>query len=169
MSLTMSEVTLVPIQRMLNNLSALLLKAEQHCEAKKIDPNALLQARLYPDMFALPRQVQICTDVIKGAVARLAGVDIPKYEDNELSFADLRARIAKTLAFVNSVPTSALDGTQDKTISVPRRDSAMQIQGDDYLLKFVLPNIYFHVATAYAILRHNGVEVGKGDFLGALP
>jgi uncharacterized protein len=169
MSLAMSEVTLVPIQRMLNNLSSILSKAEQHCDAKKIEHSALLQARLYPDMFALPRQVQICTDVIKGAVARLAGVDIPKYDDTEVSFADLRARIAKTLAFVNSVPLSQLDGTQDKTISVPRRDSAMQIQGDDYVLKFVLPNIYFHVATAYAILRHNGVEIGKGDFLGALP
>ena len=151
---------------MLRNLSALIDKAAAHCEAKKIDPAAITTFRLYPDMFPFTRQVQIACDTAKGAVARLAGVDIPKHEDTEQSFADLKARIAKTVDFIESVKAEKIDGTEDKEIVLQMRSGERRFKGMPYLLGFAYPNFYFHVTTAYNILRHNGVELGKLDFLG---
>ena len=151
---------------MLRNLSMLLDKAEAHCAAKKIDPVALTTYRLYPDMFPLTRQVQIACDTAKGALARLAGVDIPKHEDTEQTFADLKARIAKTLDFVESVSASKVDGSEEKEIVLAMRSGERRFKGMQYLLGHAYPNFYFHVTTAYNILRHNGVEVGKADFIG---
>ena len=150
----------------LRNLSTLLDKAEAHCAAKKIDPIALTTYRLYPDMFPLTRQVQIACDTAKGAVARLAGADIPKHEDTEQTFGDLKARIAKTLDFVESVSASKIDGSEEKEIVLAMRSGERRFKGMQYLLGHAYPNFYFHVTTAYNILRHNGVEVGKADFIG---
>ena len=151
---------------MLRNLSSLLDKAEAHCAAKKIDPSALTTFRLYPDMFPLTRQVQIACDTAKGAVARLAGADIPKHEDTEQTFADLKARIAKTVDFIESLKAERIDGTEDKEIVLAMRSGERRFKGMPYLLGFAYPNFYFHITTAYNILRHNGVELGKLDFLG---
>jgi len=151
---------------MLRNLSALIDKAEVHCAAKKIDPVALSTYRLYPDMFPFTRQVQIACDTAKGAVARLAGAEIPKYEDTEQTFAELKARIAKTLDFIESVGAAKIDGSEDKEIVLAMRSGERRFKGMQYLLGHAYPNFYFHVTTAYAILRHNGVDVGKGDFIG---
>ena len=167
MSLSMSEASVPVLTRALNNLSAVLDKAAAHCVAKKIDPTVLLAARLFPDMFALTRQVQIATDMAKGAGARLAGVDIPKYEDTEASFDDLKARIAKTVAFLNGLDAKSIDGTENKDITMTVGGQPWTTKGQAYLLNFALPNVLFHASTAYGILRHNGVELGKGDFLGA--
>jgi uncharacterized protein len=151
---------------MLNNLAALLDKAQAHTEAKKLDPAALTTFRLYPDMFPLARQVQIACDTAKGAVARLAGVEIPKHEDTEQTLAELKARIAKTVAFIESVKPAQVDGTEAKEIVMKMRSGEVRFEGLQYLMAFAYPNFYFHVTTVYAILRHNGVEVGKRDFLG---
>lgn len=151
---------------MLRNLSAILEKAEAHCAAKKIEPTALTSYRLFPDMFPLTRQVQIASDTAKGAVARLAGIDIPKYEDNEQTFAELKARIAKTIDFVESVSAAKIDGSDEKEIVLQMRSGERRFKGMQYLLGHAYPNFYFHVTTAYNILRHNGVEVGKADFIG---
>ena len=150
----------------LKALSAVLDKAQAHCDAKKIDPLALTQFRLYPDMFPLTRQVQIACDTAKGAVARLAGVEIPKHEDTEQTFAEHKARIAKTVDFIGSVSAAKIEGSEEKEIVLKMRAGDMKFTGLDYLLGFAYPNFYFHCTTAYAILRHNGVEVGKRDFLG---
>jgi hypothetical protein len=151
---------------MLNNLAALLDKAQAHTEAKKLDPAALTTFRLYPDMFPLARQVQIACDTAKGAVARLAGLEIPKHEDTEQTLAELKARIAKTVAFIESVKPAQVDGTEAKEIVMKMRSGEVRLEGLQYLMAFAYPNFYFHVTTVYAILRHNGVEVGKRDFLG---
>jgi hypothetical protein len=151
---------------MLNNLAALLDKAQAHTEAKKLDPAALTTFRLYPDMFPLARQVQIACDTAKGAVARLAGLEIPKHEDTEQTLAELKARIAKTVAFIESVKPAQVDGSEAKEIVMKMRAGEVRFEGLQYLMAFAYPNFYFHVTTAYAILRHNGVEVGKRDFLG---
>jgi uncharacterized protein len=151
---------------MLRNLSALIEKADAHCAAKKIDPAAITTFRLYPDMFPFTRQVQIACDTAKGAVARLAGVEIPKHEDVEQTFAELKSRIAKTLDFVESVAAARIDGSEDKEIVLPMRSGERRFKGLQYLLGFAYPNFYFHVTTAYDILRHNGVEIGKTDFIG---
>jgi len=150
----------------LRNLSTLLDKAEAHCAAKKIDPLALTTYRLFPDMFPLTRQVQIACDSAKGAVARLAGVEIPKHEDTEQSFAELKTRIAKTIDFLESVPAAKVDGTEDKEVVLQMRSGERRFKGMQYLLGHAYPNFYFHVTTAYNILRHNGVEIGKADFIG---
>jgi uncharacterized protein len=152
---------------MLNALSTILDKAQAHAEARKIDPAALTTFRLYPDMFPLTRQVQIACDTAKGAVARLAEVDIPKHEDTEQTFADLRARIAKTVEFMQSVPASKIDGSEERTVTLKLRGQDTSFKGAAYLLGFAWPNFYFHIATAYNILRHNGVEIGKRDYLGS--
>src|SRR5207253_10466232 len=144
----------------------LLDKAAAHCEAKKIEPAVLTTARLFPDMFALARQVQIACDTAKGAVARLAGAEIPKHEDSEQTFAELKARIAKTLDFIESVKPERIDGSEEKEIVLPMRSGERRYKGMQYLLGFAYPNFYFHITTAYNILRHNGVEVGKQDFIG---
>ena len=166
MSLSMYQASVPVLTRALTNLSALLDKAATHCAAKKIDPAVMLGSRLYPDMFTLTRQVQIATDMSKGAGARLAGVDIPKFEDTEASFDDLKARIAKTIAFLNGLDAKAIDGTEEKDITLMVGGQPWVTKGQAYLLNFALPNVLFHAATAYGILRHNGVELGKGDFLG---
>jgi len=150
----------------LRNLSAIIEKAEAHCAARKIEPAALTGDRLFPDMFPFTRQVQIACDTAKGATARLAGVDIPKYEDTEQTFAELKARIAKTIDFVESVSAAKIDGSEDKEVVLQMRSGERRFKGMQYLLGHAYPNFYFHVTTAYNILRHNGVDVGKADFIG---
>jgi hypothetical protein len=167
MAISMHSASVPVFVRMLNNLSCWLDKAAAHAQAKKFEPKVLLTARLAPDMLAFTSQVQIACDAAKFGVARLSGTDAPRFEDTESSIDELKARIAKTLDFVQSVPASQLDGTEAKSVSVPRRDKEpLQVPGETYLKHHVLPNFFFHVTTAYAILRHNGVELGKGDYLG---
>jgi hypothetical protein len=153
--------------RQFGALSAILAKAEAFAEARNIDPSVLINDRLAPDMLPLTRHIQIATDGAKGGVARLAGMDVPSYPDTETTFAELQARIAKTVAFIQSVPADQVDGSEDKDIVLKLRDTEMRFKGQDFLMHFVLPNFFFHVTIAYAILRHDGVELGKRDFLGA--
>jgi hypothetical protein len=159
----------VPVFRqMLGSLAAILEKAESHADLKKLEPQALLQARLFPDMFPLLRQVQVAADFAKGTVARLGGVEVPRYEDVEDDFASLQARIAKTLAFIDSVPREAIEDGIDREVTVGLGANQREFKsGQPYLLHYALPNFYFHATTAYAILRHNGVELGKKDFIGS--
>ena len=166
MPISMSQASATRFAQMLNNLSAILAKAQAHCEARKIDPLVLTSARLYPDMFAFARQIQVCCDTAKGAVARLAGVEVPRHEDNEETFAELKARIAKTIDFIQSVKPAQIDGSEEKDIVLKTPTRELNFKGAQYLLAFAWPNFYFHAATAYDILRHNGVELGKLDFLG---
>jgi hypothetical protein len=149
----------------LANLSYLLEKGQASAVARKFDPAVLIAARLAPDMFPLPRQIQIACDVAKFGVARLGGVEAPKFEDKEQTIEELRARIARTIDFIKGVPASGFEGSEDRTIKVPGRDRTLEFKGLDYLSRFVIPNVLFHVSIAYAILRHNGVDVGKNDFL----
>jgi uncharacterized protein len=151
---------------MLNNLAAILDKGAAHAEAKKIDPSVLINARLYPDMLPLARQVQIAGDSAKGAAARLAGLEPPKYEDTETSFSDLKGRIQKTISYLNTFKPEQIDGSEDRTVTLQVRGNPVTVQGMPYLLNQATPNFYFHVTTAYDILRHSGVELGKADFLG---
>jgi uncharacterized protein len=169
MPLSMYQASTPVFTRTLANLSAILGKAQAYCEARKIDPLVLTSARLFPDMFALARQVQIACDAAKGAVARLAGAEIPKHEDTEKSFAELQARIAKTIEFMASVAPAQVDGSEARDVVVKMRAGEVAFKGQPYLFGFALPNFYFHVATTYNILRHNGVEIGKSDFLGPQP
>ena len=166
MTISMYQASAPRFVNILRNLSAIIEKAEAHCAAKKIEPAALTTARLYPDMFPFTRQVQIACDTAKGAVARLAGVDIPKHEDTEQTFAELKARIAKAIDFVESVGAARIDGSEDKDIVLQMRSGERRFKGLQYLLGHAYPNFYFHVTTAYNILRHNGVELGKADFIG---
>ncbi len=151
--------------RMLRNLSAILAKAEAHAKAKNFEPAVLLNARLAPDMLALTRQVQIAADAAKGAMARLAGHEPEAIEDNETTFAQLQARIAKTVALVEGYSEAQLEGSDKREITIKIPNSELKFNGLDFLNTWALPNFYFHIATAYAILRHNGVELGKRDFL----
>jgi hypothetical protein len=151
----------------LQSLSAILGKAQAHCEARKVDPNALLQSRIYPDMFPLSRQVQIACDIAKGGVARLAGIDVPKFEDTETTFAELQARIARTIDFMLSVKPEQIDGSEGRDVTIQTPRGPIEFKGQAYLSGFVVPNVYFHATTAYNLLRHGGVELGKRDFLGA--
>lgn len=164
--LSMFDVSIAPLKRALNNLSHILKKGEAHADAKGIEHAVLLNARLFPDMFPLTRQVQITTDMSKGAAARLAGLEVPKYEDDETSFAELQTRIAKTLAFIDTVKPTQLDGAESRDITINVRKVDLHFTGQSYVFDWVLPNVYFHTTTAYNILRHNGVELGKPDFLG---
>jgi len=166
MSLSMYEASAPRFIHMLSNLDAILVKAEAHAAAKKIDPAVLLNSRLFPDMFPLIRQVQIATDHAKGATARLAGVEVPKFEDTEQSFEEIRARLAKTIAFVESFKAAQIDGSEDKTISLKAGGQERSFDGMNYLVGYAMPNFYFHLVTAYNILRHNGVEIGKRDYMG---
>lgn len=168
MTLSMYQASVPVFTRALTNLIAVLEKGAAYAEAKKIEPSVLLNYRLAADMFPLSRQVQIATDMAKGCVARLAGQEIPKYEDNEASFPELIARLRKTIDFINSVSASQIDGSEDKTITLQRKDGDVTHKGLPYLLYYVQPNVYFHCTTAYGILRHVGVEVGKKDFIGQL-
>ena len=158
----------VPVfKQLLGGLSAVLAKAEAHAVAKKIEPNALLQARLYPDMFTLLRQVQVACDFAKSVSARLAGVEVPGFEDMEQTFADLQARIAKTLAFIDSLTSAQIDGSETRQIVTQAGTPKEKIfTGQSYLFNYGLPHFFFHTSTAYAVLRHNGVEVGKKDYIG---
>ena len=169
MTISMYRASVPPIVRSLTNLRAVLEKAAAHAEAKKIDPSVLPATRLYPDMFPLSRQVQIATDNAKGVAARLAGLEPPKYEDKESTLPELVARIDKTLAYLGTFGPERIDGSEEKTIVLPMRSGPLNLAGLRYLLELVLPNFYFHVTIAYAILRHCGVEIGKQDFLGKLP
>jgi len=167
MQITMHDTLVPTANRMLGNLSNFLDKAATFAEAKKFDMAILLNARLAPDMFSLTRQVQIACDMIKGAAARLSGTEIPKFEDNEMTVAELKARIAKTLAFVNGVDAAKFAGSEDRDIVLQARGGELRLKGLNYLRDYVLPNVYFPVTTTYAILRHTGVELGKPAFLGA--
>ena len=168
MTISMHSASVPVFTRMLRNLSRWIELAEKHAGERKYEPAVLLSARLAPDMLPFTRQVQIACDGAKFCVARLAGVEPPRDADDETTVAELQARIARTLAFVASVTPAQVDGTEDKDITIPRRDGSMVMKGEPYLTSFVLPNLFFHVTTAYALLRHNGVPLGKADYLGAL-
>jgi uncharacterized protein len=167
MTISMYQASAPRFARLLRNLAAILAKAQAHCEARKIEPAALTTDRLYPDMFPFTRQVQIACDTAKGAVARLAGMEPPKHEDTEQTFAELQARIAKTLDFVEAVKSSQVDGSETREVVLKQRSGELRLKGLDYLFQHAYPNFYFHAATAYNILRHNGVELGKKDFIGS--
>ena len=166
MKISMHQASAPRFVNGLKNLSAILDKAQAFAEAKKLDPQTLGGLRLIADMFPLARQVQIACDTAKGATARLAGVEIPKFEDTEKTVAELKARIARTLDFLESVSASKIDGSEEKEIVLQMRSGERRFKGMQYLLGHAYPNFYFHVTTAYNILRHNGVELGKRDFLG---
>jgi uncharacterized protein len=166
MSLSMYQASIPTLVRMLGNLSAILTKAATYAETKKIDPSVLINARLAPDMRPLSFQIQTTSDLAKGCAARLAGIEAPSFPDTETTFPELQTRIAKTIEFLNSVSAAQVDGSEERTVTLKMRTQEVQFQGQAYLLSFVLPNFYFHVTTAYAILRHNGLDIGKGDFLG---
>jgi hypothetical protein len=151
----------------LESLSAILGKAAAHCQARKIDQAAFLTSRLFPDMLPMIKQVQIATDMVKGGAARLAGIEIPKYEDNEASFAELQARLAKTVAFLQTIEPQQIDGKEGAEIVLTLPTRQVTFKGQVYLTGYILPNLYFHTTTAYNLLRHGGVEIGKADFLGA--
>ncbi|MET0279634.1 MAG: DUF1993 domain-containing protein [Steroidobacteraceae bacterium] len=153
--------------RVLTNLDAILDKAVAWADERKLDHAALLQARLAPDMFPLIRQVQIASDMIKGTVSRLAGVEPPRFEDTEQSFADLKVRIAKTLGFIRSVAEAQFEGSEDRTVLLQMRTRKLEFKGLAYLQDFGTPNVYFHYSMVYALLRHNGLAIGKADFTGA--
>ncbi len=166
MTLSMYQASVPRFINALNNLSAILVKAQSHADAKKLDETALTGFRLYPDMLPMARQVMIATDTAKGLAARLAGVSIPVYEDTEKTLGELEARLAKTVAYLQTFKPEQIDGTEDKEIVIKRGDKETRYTGIQYLLGHAVPNFYFHVTTAYNILRHNGVEIGKRDFLG---
>ncbi len=167
MTLSMYQASVPVFVRVLTNLSAILDKAAAHAEAKKIDPSVFVNARLAPDMFPLARQVQIATDVSKGAAGRLASVEIPSFADTEASLPELKERLAKTIAFLQALKPEQIDGSEEKTIQLKVGGQDLSFTGQAYLLHFAIPNVFFHETTSYAILRHNGVELGKKDFLGA--
>ncbi len=168
MSLSMYQASVPVFVRMLDNLSAILKKAEAYAEAKKIDPSVLITSRLAPDMHPLARQIQIATDGVKGGAARLAGVEIPSFPDTETTFAELQERLAKTVAFLKTLTAEQIDGSEARTITLKLGGGEMSFPGQVYLFSLVFPNFYFHATTTYLILRHNGVELGKMDFLGGV-
>jgi hypothetical protein len=168
MSLSMYQASAPVFAQGLRGLLTILDKAAAHVEARKIEPSALLQARLYPDMFPLSRQVQIATDFAKGGVARLAGVEPPPYQDVETTFGELRSRVQATLVYLEGFEPTQVDGSEDRDVTLVRRGETSVVKGQPYLLQQAMPNFYFHLTTAYAILRHNGVELGKRDYLGAV-
>ncbi|QEY62490.1 DUF1993 domain-containing protein [Metapseudomonas lalkuanensis] len=168
MSLSMYEVSIPVLARMLGNLSNLLKKGEANAQARSIDPKVYIDSRLAPDMYPLARQVQIASDMAKGCAARLAGVEVPSWEDTESTFDELQARIAKTLDFIKGIDAAKLEGSETRTVVLKMRSGELSFSGRDYLLGFAMPNFYFHVTAAYAILRYNGVDVGKMDYLGGV-
>jgi uncharacterized protein len=167
MSYTIFEATIPPMIRMLNNLSKILDKAVAEAAAKAIPLQQLLDARLAPDMFAFPRQIQIATDAAKGLAARLQGVEPPSFPDTEKTVPELKARIAKTVAYLKSVDPKAFEGAEARKVAVVRHGKTEEFTGADFARDRALPNFYFHVTTAYGLLRHNGIDVGKRDYLGA--
>ncbi|UZJ58681.1 DUF1993 domain-containing protein [Pseudomonas sp. KU26590] len=168
MTLSLYAASIPVFKQMLTALSAVLAKGEAHATAKNIQPDALLQARLFPDMFPLVRQVQIAVDFAKGASARLAGLEPPKYEDTETTFADLQALLTKVLAFLDTIKADQVDGNEAREVVLrPGTDKEKRLNTQTYLLHYALPQFFFHVTTTYDLLRHNGVEVGKRDYMGA--
>ncbi|MDL2356149.1 MAG: DUF1993 domain-containing protein [Pseudomonadota bacterium] len=167
MTFSMYSASAPVFTQILNSLAAIIDKAAAHAELKKIEPAALLQARLFPDMFPFARQIQVAADFAKGAAARLAGVDVPSYADTETTFAELKARVTKTVDFIASLPQDGIEASAQRDITTGSGDKAKQWKGQVYLMHYALPHFYFHATTAYDILRHNGVEVGKKDFIGS--
>jgi hypothetical protein len=165
-TISMYDVSVPVFLERLKALALVLTKAEANAAERKIDPQVFVTARLAPDMLTLTKQVQIATDHAKGAASRLAGREVPKYEDNEASFAELQARIAKTRDYLATFKPADLEGSEDRTVTLKIGGNDMEFKGSKYLLDVAMPNFYFHVTTAYAILRHNGVPLGKGNFLG---
>lgn len=168
MPISLFDLSVPPITRALKNLSGIVQKGAAHAESRKIDHAVLITARLFPDMFPLSRQVQIVSDVARGGAARLAGEEVPKFEDNETSFPQLIARIDRTISYIEMFRREQIDGNEERKISFVAGGQSLNFTGLPYLTTFVLPNIYFHSATAYNILRHNGVDLGKMDFLGKI-
>ena len=166
MTISMYQASVPRFINILGNLSLILDKAQAYADAKKLDPAALTTSRLFPDMLPMSAQVQIACDAAKGAAARLAGVDSPVFEDTEKTMAELKARIAKTIAFLRTIEPVQIDGTEEKEIVIKRGDKETRYKGMQFLLGHATPNFYFHVATTYNILRHNGVEIGKRDYIG---
>jgi len=166
MSISLYDASVPVFRQMLGSLSAVLGKGAAQAAARGFDPAVLLHARLYPDMFPLVRQVQIACDTAKNGVARIAGVEAPRHADNDQSIEELQARIATVLEYIEGIGRERIDGQEAREVTVPLRDSSLRFEAQHYLLHWALPNFYFHVATAYDILRHNGVELGKRDFLG---
>jgi len=166
MSISMYQASVPRLANILGNLSNILDKAQAHVDAKKLDAGVLIGFRLFPDMLPMSRQVQIACDAAKGVVARLAGVEIPVDEDNEKTLAELKARVARTVAFIQTFNPAQIDGTEDKAIVIKRGDKETHYKGMQFLLGHAMPNVYFHITTTYNILRHNGVEIGKRDYLG---
>lgn len=166
MTISMYQASVPAFVHALDNLAAILEKGAAHAQARKIDDAVLLNSRLFPDMFPLARQVQIATDTARSGAGRLAGAEFPAYEDTETTLRDLVLRIRRTITYLQSLQPAQIDGGEDKTISWQSRSSTKSMQGLPYLMKHLLPNLYFHVTTAYDILRHNGVELGKKDYLG---
>jgi hypothetical protein len=166
MTISMYAASVPVFKRNLANLSAILEKAAAHCTAHNITEPALLQARLFPDMFAFTKQVQVAADFAKAGVGRLAGTEPPKFDDTEQSFADLKARVDKTIAYIETFTAAQIDGKEDVQVSYMMGKFPIDMKGQAYLLGFILPNFYFHYTTAYNLLRHNGVAIGKGDFIG---
>jgi uncharacterized protein len=168
MAISMYQASVPVFVRMLTNLKNILGKGAAFAESKKIDESVLLNARLAPDMFPLTRQVHIATDFARGTGARLAGTEPPAYEDNEKTFAELMSRVDRTIDYLRTLKPEQVDGSEEREIARPIRGEPKKFTGINYLLQFALPNFYFHNTTAYDILRHNGVELGKADFIGAL-
>ena len=166
MTISMYQASVPPFIRALNNLAAILEKGAAHAQARKVDEAVLLNSRLYIDMFPLSRQVQLATDTARSGAGRLANVDFPAYEDKEATFQDLVQRIRNTVTYLETLKPAQIDGSEEKTITWQSRSSSKSMAGLPYLMSHLLPNVHFHVTTAYAILRHNGVELGKKDFLG---
>jgi uncharacterized protein len=166
MTISMYQASAPAFTRMLTQLKVIVDKAAATAAAKKVDESVYLTARLYPDMLPMGRQIHIACDFAKGCCARLAGLEVPKYEDNEVTCADFQARIDKTIAYVATITPAQIDGQEDRDINITIAGKPVTFKGQPYLVHFALPNFYFHLTTAYAILRHNGVDIGKGDFLG---
>lgn len=166
MNISMYQASVPVLIRSLGNLKAILQKGAAHAEARKLDPAVLVNARLHPDMFPLTRQIQTASDMAKFCAARLAAVEAPKFEDNETSFPELIARVDKTIAYLKTFKPEQIDGSEERAIELKTPRGPIPFKGMQYLLNFLLPNYFFHVTTAYGILRHNGVELGKMDYLG---
>ena len=166
MAISMYQASIPQLKKMLVNLTTILTKAEEHAVAKGIDGKVLVEARLFPDMFPLAKQVQIACDQVKFGLARLAGVEAPKFEDTESTLPQLKERIAKTIAFMDSIKPEQIDGTEAKEIKFSIKEWNFEFVGEQYVLTWIIPNFYFHITTTYNILRHNGVELGKADYLG---
>jgi hypothetical protein len=166
MPISMYQASVPALIRMLNSLAAILEKAAAHAEARKIDPAVLVNARLFPDMFPLSRQVQIATDIAKAGPSRLAGIVAPSFEDTETTFPELIERCRRTVKYLETLKPEQIDGTEERSVSWPSRGGTRTMTGLPYLLNFILPNVYFHTTTTYNILRHNGLELGKQDYLG---